>query len=92
MTAIAFARNVDFDYLDQHVARAKENRVRNIFTVEVLRPGSWQWEEVGETGALRSYADAEAVARARIDHQTRARINVRPHVKASITVAEGYAA
>ena len=92
MTAIALARNVDFDNLDRHIARAKENRVRNIFTVDVLRPGAWEWEDVGETGALRTYADAEAIARGWINHQTRARINVRPNTRASITIAEGYAA
>jgi hypothetical protein len=92
MTNVTFARTEAFANLDQHIARAKANRLRNLFTIEVRRPGSWKWEEVAETGALRTYEEAEAVARRWIGSQTRARINVRPHTRVSITVAEGFAA
>jgi hypothetical protein len=92
MTNVAFARTEAFDNLDQHLACAKANRLPNVFTIEVRRPGSWKWEEVAETGALRTYEEAEAVARRWINSQTRARINMRPHTRVSITVAEGFAA
>jgi hypothetical protein len=92
MTNFAFARTEAFANLDQHIARAKANRLRNLFTIEVRRPGAWQWEEVAETGALRTYEEAEAIAQRWIGSQTRARINVRPHTRVSITVAEGFAA
>jgi len=71
---------------------ARLNRVRNVFTVEVLRPGAWEWEAVGETGALPTYEAAEAVARKWVNHQTRARVNVRPNTRTSVTVAEGFMA